>query len=56
MYVNEVGLAPPWRERGWGEGSNQWKNRNFGSSITLLTPSPTLPRSAGEGIQMANTP
>ena len=32
-------------ERGWGEGSNQWKNRNFGSSITLLTPSPTLPRS-----------
>ena len=40
-------------ERGWGEGSNQLKNRNFGSSIILLTPSPTLPRCglrpAGEG-------
>ena len=32
------------RERGWGEGSNQLKNWNFGSSIISLTPSPTLPR------------
>ena len=48
-------------ERGWGEGSNQLKNRNFGSSITLLTPSPTLPRCglrpAGAGdVSIVNAP
>ena len=40
-------------ERGWGEGSNQLKNRNFGPSTTSPPPSPTLPRCglrpAGEG-------
>ena len=30
-------------ERGWGEGSNQLRNRNFDSSIILLTPSPPSP-------------
>ena len=40
-------------ERGWGEGSNQLKNRNFGPSTTSPPPSPPLPRCgfrpAGEG-------
>ena len=31
-------------ERGWGEGSNQLKNRNFDSSTISPTPSPALPR------------
>jgi hypothetical protein len=27
-------------ERGWGEGSNQLKNQNFGSSMIALPPPP----------------
>ena len=36
-------------ERGWGEGINQLKNRNFDSSTTSPTPSPLRASPCGEG-------